>query len=221
MPGVFVTGTDTNVGKTVTSALLCSALQQAGAAAGYFKPVQSGIDDDVKTVRALSGLAVDCLQNPVFAFPDPISPNRAAEKQGQEIWLAEIAAVWKGLPRRHWVVEGAGGLLVPLGADTTVRDLVKQLELPLLVVAPTRLGTINHTLLTIEAARHEGIPILGIILTGESDPGLARVLENYSGVQVVAEIPKIERLEPMTIASLARVHLPKDVLARVFSEEVS
>lgn len=192
MKGVFVTGTDTGVGKTLVSALLLGAFRARGADASYFKPVQTGSDDDTETVARLSG-ARD-LPRPAYEFSLPASPSRAALAAGRSLELSRIIERFRALPERFWIVEGAGGLLVPLserGEKVLTKDLVKALGLPLLVVASTRLGTINHTLLTLECARRAGLEILGLVLNGEEDPGLEETLRAFDPAPVLARLPEL------------------------------
>jgi malonyl-CoA O-methyltransferase len=198
--GVFVTGTDTGVGKTLVSALLLAALRAAGGAAGYFKPVQTGAEDDTREVARLAGVAFETLPRPAYALRLPAAPSRAAAAEQVRIDPAVIAAAWRRLPAGRFVVEGAGGLLVPLTERDTMRDLVARLDLPLLVVASTRLGTINHTLLTLEAARRGGLAVAGLVLNGDPDPGLAGVLAGFDGAPVLAEVPRLADLSPDAVA---------------------
>jgi len=216
--GLFVTGTDTGIGKTVTSALLLAALKQAGIPAGYFKPVQTGSDSDSDTVSRLCGAGAGEVASPVYALSTPASPDRAAAAAGVTIRLETIGAAWRDLPARHWVVEGAGGLLVPIEGLQTVRDLIGALDLPALVVASTRLGTINHTLLTLEAARSRDLRIAGVVLSGPADPGLAELLGRFDPAPVVAEIRPFETLSPAAIEHAAPALFPAATLRRLFGE---
>ena len=149
--GIFITGTDTDIGKTVVSALLVSAFQQAGISAGYFKPIQTGTDEDTPRLAGLLEMSLGQFPEPAYRFPEPIAPYRAAAIHGVEIDLQKVAAAWTALEDRTWIVEGAGGLLVPLNARQTTRDLIRELGLRTVLVASSRLGTINHILLSIEA----------------------------------------------------------------------
>ena len=183
--GVFVTGTDTGVGKTVVSALLLAAASSLGPTY-YSKPVQTGDDDDTRTVSALTGLP--CVE-PAYRLPLPAAPVRAASDAGIELdfqRLLRAARSGEGFA----VVEGAGGVLVPLGPGRVIADLISAVALPAVVVASTRLGTLNHTLLTVEALAHRGIPVLGVVLVGPPDPGLAALLDGLlpPGLTVIAEV---------------------------------
>lgn len=198
--GVFITGTDTNVGKTVVSSLIVTALQDAKISVGYFKPVQTGTDLDCDTIRKLGGHSIE---SPVYAFHEPIAPYRAALLHQSEISIDRIKKRWEELPTQTWVVEGAGGLLVPLNQRDSIRELVAALNIPLIIVASTRLGTINHTLLTIESASRAGLEILGIVFVGDDDPGLMELIRDLTGVSVLARIPILPQLSASAVREMA------------------
>ncbi len=187
--GYFVTATDTAVGKTVVTAGLAAALRARGHDVAVFKPVQSGaLADDPAGDAALLG--ADC----VYAFAAPLAPLVAARAEGRTITLEPIVKRAEELAREHEVllVEGAGGLLVPLADGLDLADLAVALGLPLVVVARSGLGTVNHTLLTIEAARARGLDLAGVILNGKSDESTAdnaALIEAGSGVRVLAQVP--------------------------------
>jgi dethiobiotin synthase len=207
--GLFVTGTDTGIGKTLASTLLLSALRQSNFNATYFKPVQTGSDDDTTTVAKLSNSK---LPPPRYKFPQGISPHWAAALNNEEILLSEIEKSFQTLARESFVItEGAGGILVPLNSKQNIRDLIVALSLPLLLVSSTRLGTINHTLLTIEAARTRDIPILGVILSGPQDEKLIETLEGRGQVKILAQVPPF-KINEENISSMAREIFPKPIL---------
>ena len=192
--GYFVTATDTAVGKTVVTAGLAAALRAHGRDVAVFKPVQSGaLADDPAGDAALLG--ADC----VYAFSAPLAPLVAARAEGRTISLNPIVERAEELAREHEIllVEGAGGLLVPLADGLDMADLALALDLPLIVVARAGLGTVNHTLLTIEAARARGLELAGVILNGKSDESTtdnAALIEAAargagSGVRVLAQVP--------------------------------
>lgn len=224
--GIFITGTDTNIGKTLTSALLASALKQLKIKSpnqdfGYFKPIQTGTDLDTETVRTLAHLNDHEVQNPVYAFPEPISPNQAADLNGSQIHLDSIGDTWNDLDHRSWIIEGAGGLLVPLNSRETIRDLIAFLKLPCLIVASTRLGTLNHTLLTLEAARAKNIFVKGLVLVGEKKPELEETLAHFTRVKVLARIPTFETVNPVTIQKYALELFPEATLNQIFNSNES
>ena len=191
MSGFFVTATATGVGKTFITAALAKALRGRGRDVAVFKPVQSGARaDDPSGDAALLG--ADC----VYAFAAALAPLVAARAEGRTIELEPILARAGELAREHelLLVEGAGGLLVPLADDLDIADLAAALGLPLVVVARAGLGTVNHTLLTIEAAKARGLEIAGVVLNGKNDEstaGNAALSEAGSGVRVLAQVPRL------------------------------
>jgi malonyl-CoA O-methyltransferase len=196
--GVFVTGTDTGVGKTIAAACLARAWQ-----AGYWKPVQTGLatgDDDTETVAALAGLPAERVVAPVYSLQAPLSPHAAAELEGVRIVMDAIA-----LPRmaHPLVVEGAGGVYVPLNDRDFMIDLMAKLALPVLLVARSTLGTINHTLLSLAALRSRRLPIAGVILDGPPNAGNRAAIEGFGQVRVLAELPRVDPLDNAAIERLA------------------
>jgi len=173
MRGLFVTGTDTGVGKSVLSAALVAAMHRAGEPVHPYKPVLPGLDEEPGSPwpaddKLLAGLvAVERERVAPLRFEVPASPHLAAQLAGTTIDPARLVAGAEALARdRHTlVVEGVGGLLVPLREDYAVRDLACALGLPLVVAARPGLGTINHTLLTLEAARAAGLAVAAVVLT--------------------------------------------------------
>jgi dethiobiotin synthetase len=176
--GVFVTGTDTGVGKTRIAAGLVRRLRSAGVGAVPMKPVQTGAvrdargrlaSPDVEEVLATAGLLLSAGEREdlaTYLFEPACSPHLAARLAGREIDLARIAARAARLAARHGavVVEGAGGVLVPLGPAATMLDLAAALGLPAVIVARAGLGTLNHVLLTVGALRRVGVPVAGVVL---------------------------------------------------------
>lgn len=201
MNGYFVTGTDTGVGKTVLSALLCRALD-----AHYFKPFQTGDDSDTDTVVRLAGLSPSRITPPAVHLEAPLAPSQAAGKQGQTLTIASIA-----LPRtdRPLIVEGAGGALVPIAPGQDMADLMIRFGLPVIVAARSGLGTLNHTLLTLEALRLRGLDVAGVALIGELNPENRRDIERLGKVSVIIELPVLAPLTPETLrAAQASLRLP-------------
>lgn len=194
--GYFVTGTDTGAGKTVVSAWLVR-----GLAGHYWKPIQSGLEGETDTAKVLrlTRLAVQRMHPSAYVFRAPLSPHLAAAREGVTIDLATIR-----LPAadRPLVVEGAGGVLVPLNDRQLMVDLMVQLNLPVIVTARTTLGTINHTLLTLSALRQHGLPIAGVVLVGEPSPDNRQAIEHYGQAPVIGEIPWLEPLNAATLAAL-------------------
>ena len=181
--GVFVTGTDTGVGKTVVSACLAKAW-----GADYWKPVQTGLAEepgDTAVVAALAELALERLHPPVHAFDPAVSPHLAADEAGVRIGLDSIELPASGRPI---VVEGAGGALVPLNGRQTMLDLMARLDLPVVLVVANRLGAINQTLLTLEALRSRGLEVLGVVLTGAPFGDNRAAIERHGRVRTLAEL---------------------------------
>jgi dethiobiotin synthase len=206
--GFFVTGTDTDVGKTVVAAWLVARL-----GASYWKPVQAGTDPetDSDTVRRLAGVGPDRILPEAYVLPDPLAPHEAARRAGLAIDMAKIVPPASDRPL---VVEGAGGLMVPLGEQSYVIDLARDLDLPLILVARSTLGTINHTLLSLEAIRRRGLPLAGVVINGPETPHNRAAIERYGRVHVIAEIP---RLDPLTTSSLLAIE-PEIDLAKLARE---
>ncbi len=195
-PDFFVTGTDTDVGKTLASAWLC--LHGDGA---YWKPVQSGIEgqSDEQAIRALTGFGKDRFFASAYTLTQPLSPHEAARRDGVKIDMDRLAS--RPGTSRPLVVEGAGGLFVPLNEKFFVIDLIARLSLPAILVCRSGLGTINHTLLSVKALRDKNIPIAGLIINGPKMPHNRQALEEYAGVPVLAEIDRLQ--EPGKDALLA------------------
>ncbi|MFN5193050.1 MAG: dethiobiotin synthase [Cyanobacteriota bacterium] len=192
---LIIAGTDTDIGKTVVSALVTQ-----GLTAHYWKPVQSGLEGptDSERVRALIDLPPQRLLPEAYRLTAPVSPHWAAERDGVLIEPARLA-----LPEAHpLVVETAGGLLVPLRRDWLQIEQIAVWGLPVLLVARSGLGTLNHTLLSLEALRARSIPVLGLVLNGPPHADNPRTLEQFGGVPVLAELPP---LDPLNGAQLARV----------------
>jgi len=190
---LFVTGTDTDIGKTVVAAWTMLHLE-----ASYWKPVQAGLEDetDEQAVRRLTGAPDDRFLPSAYRLPDPLSPHEAARRAGIRI---EMEHLRPGDHEEPLIVEGAGGLMVPLNADSFVIDLIKQLEATAILVCRSTLGTINHTLLSLQALRDRQIPIAGVVLNGPKMPHNRSAIETYGRARVIAEIPP---LEPLTREAL-------------------
>jgi dethiobiotin synthetase len=210
--GVFVTGTDTDVGKTVIAAGLTAALRRRRVQAVYFKPMQSGCPEeggrllptDAAFARDLAGLTEPLELLTPITLRLPLAPGVAAAREGVAVDLGQIAAALHELAGRYdfFVIEGAGGLYVPLiGTSFLVLDLIRWLGLPLLVVARAGLGTINHTALTVMAAREQGIEVAGVVLNrGSQTPNLAEqtnpaVIEALTDRPILSRVPEITNLD--------------------------
>jgi dethiobiotin synthetase len=213
MKGLFVTGTDTGVGKTVASAALMHRFRGAGPLR-YWKPIQTGIeiDDDTATVRHLGACADDELFNQGVRLPKPVSPHLAARWAGQRIDLAELHGLIGNDDGTTWIVEGAGGLLVPVNESQTMADWIAYLALPVLVVARSGLGTINHTLLTLEVLQARRLRVAGVMMIGEPNADNRAAIEKYGRVPVVAEMPFLTPLDPALLAAWSVTHLDTEFL---------
>ncbi|WP_291425487.1 dethiobiotin synthase [Deinococcus sp.] len=197
---LFVTGTDTGVGKTLVSALLCRALN-----ASYWKPLQTGAvdgDDDTRVVAELAGLTGRTFA-PARVYQEPASPEWAATLERTRVSVAEVMACRPQVDG-PLVVEGAGGVLVALNERETMRDLMAALGLPVVVVARSGLGTVNHTLLTLEALRRRELPVSGVVLSGPLAPHNRAAIERHGAVRVLAEVPPLTEISAQTVAEAAR-----------------
>lgn len=198
--GLIVTGTDTGVGKTVFAAALAGALQ-----ATYWKPIQCGLADggDRERVEALTALPPNRIVPEAYRLQMPASPHRAAEAEGIEISLSKLA-----LPKVEGplVVEGAGGLMVPINRQALMIDLFASWRLPVVLVARTALGTINHSLLSIEALNGRNIPILGVAFVGEEIADTERTIAEMGNVRRLGRLPLIETLTPARLADAFAAH---------------
>jgi dethiobiotin synthetase len=181
----FITGTDTGVGKTVLSALLCAAL---GAA--YWKPIQTGteVDSDSNTVGALAELAPEKILPEAHRFAPAVSPHLAGRLAGVKIDLAKIKLPTDA-DESPIIVEGAGGVFVPLNEKDLMVDLMRQLGLPVLLAARSSLGTINHTTLSLAALRNAGVEVAGVVMIGAPNAENRAAIEEYGKVRAVGEIP--------------------------------
>jgi dethiobiotin synthetase len=191
---LVVTGTDTDIGKTVFCAGLARLLDGA-----YWKPVQSGLEGptDADTVRRLAELPAERILPERYRLRTPASPHWSAEIDGI---LIEPAKLEPPLCARPLIIEGAGGLMVPLTRDTLLIDVLARWRRPTVLCARTALGTINHTLLSVEALRRRGIPLLGVAFIGDAAPESERVIAALGAVRVLGRLP---RLEPLTTATLS------------------
>ena len=206
--GLFVTATDTGVGKTVVAAALVAVGRRRGPVR-YWKPVQTGIeqDDDTAEVARLADCAPDEIVAAGVRLPRPVSPHLAARHAGVSITVDAVLDIGRSAPRvrtteSFWIVEGAGGVLVPLNDREKIVDLMARLALPAVVVARTSVGTINHTLLTVEALRRRGLEVAFVVLSGPPDEDARRAIEEYGSVRV-EELPPIVPLEPAALSAWA------------------
>ncbi len=194
MKRVFViVGTDTGVGKTVFSAALVGAL-----AAHYWKPVQSGLEEetDSECVARLSGAAPSRILPEAWRLKLPASPHISARAEGKEIDPSRLVPPIVDGPL---VIETAGGVMVPLNDDTLTIDVLARWRLPVILVARTALGTINHSLLTIEALRRRDIPIHGVAFMGDEEKAPQQTIARIGAVKRLGRLPRLATLDRETL----------------------
>ncbi|MXV43694.1 dethiobiotin synthase [Saccharibacter sp. 17.LH.SD] len=189
--GVFVTGTDTNIGKTLISAILCRAWE-----ATYWKPLQTGLNEDpgdTTTVRHLAQLPSDRMIPPAYSLREPLAPDAAAHHDQITINPTHLT-----LPLSHQplIIEGAGGLMVPITDTMMMIDLIAALGLPIVLVVRSTLGTLNHTLLSLEALYRRQLPVLGFISSGPLNPENTRRIEELGQIRCLLEVPLLSPPSP-------------------------
>jgi dethiobiotin synthetase len=201
-PRLFVTGTDTGIGKTVISAILMAGLRGI-----YWKPIQSGLDrmTDTEWVRDKTGLSDKHFYPETYRFTLPLSPHASAAHDNVKIDLGLFV-----MPRigesEHLIIEGAGGLMVPLNEENLMTDLIKRLNSPVLLVSPNSLGTINHTLLSLEKLRREGLEVVGVVMNGPKNPINRKAVEHYGEIDVLAEIEYMPIIDPKSLGLCFKEH---------------
>lgn len=218
--GIFITGTDTGVGKTYVAAGIAEALRDM-LNVGVMKPVETGCPTRKGDLvprdayRLINASAVNDeldLVNP-YRFSKPLAPYVAAGLEGTKISMSRIMKAFQTLNRRHefLIVEGAGGVMVPLTKEVTFLDLAQVMRIPVLIVARPGLGTINHTLLTVAALRTRRIPMAGIVINyaqaqaqGIAEKTNPTTIEKISGVQILSSVPFNFRMFDSIVASLKR-----------------
>ena len=192
MQGYFITGTNTNVGKTVVTACLANLLKNQGENVGVMKPIETGVDpecsssanSDAKFLIEVTGVQ-DALEDVCpYRLKTPASPYQAAKIEGKELYLEKILERFRALQSKHsmMLVEGIGGLLVPITRRYNVTDLAIQMNLPLIIVSPIQIGILNHTLLTINAARQHGLKVAGVILNSVHEGELDTIEEKQGSL---------------------------------------
>ncbi|WP_207423013.1 dethiobiotin synthase [Desertivirga brevis] len=193
MKPLFVTGIGTDVGKTVVSAVLVEKLK-----ADYWKPIQSGDLDNSDTikVRNLISNSQTVFHPEAYRLTQPFSPHKSAAIDGVEI---DFDAIRLPATTNRLLVEGAGGLMVPLNAKHLIVDLIEKLDAEVILVVSNYLGSINHTLLSIEVLKGRNIDLKGIIISGETDTSSESYLSAYSGVKILGRIPILSDLDKISI----------------------
>ena len=195
MTAIVVTATGTDIGKTVFAAALTAALDGC-----YWKPVQAGLDDgsDLERVGRYSGLPAERLLPEAYRLTTPCSPHRAAEIDGVTI---DIDALEPPHCDRPLVIEGAGGVLVPLTRQATFADVMARWQLPVVLISATSLGTISHSLAAIEALRTRNVDIRGIAFVGDAIEDSEATIGDMGGIKRLGRLPMIDPLEPAALAA--------------------
>lgn len=195
---IFVTGTGTDVGKT----LICSWLL-THSNYSYFKPIQTGNIDSTDS-KSIDSLTNSKIYPELYSFKAPLSPHLAAQKENKYIDINTLV-----LPNdKNLIIEGAGGLMVPINEKYFIIDIIKYFNVPVILVAGSELGTINHTLLSIEAMRAKQIDILGVIVNGNHNIENCKAIQYYGQVEILIEFPVIS---PINQESLQKIPLPKNI----------
>lgn len=208
--GLFVTGTDTGVGKTLVTGGIAACLKTRGITVGVMKPVETGcarrggrrIPADGSFLRVMAGSRQSLDQVVPYRLTAPLAPQVAAEREGTRIDIVHILKKYRELSARHTItlVEGAGGLFVPITQRSCMVDLIEKLGIPVLLVCRAGLGTVNHTLLSLECLHRRKIPVVGIILNApDSTRGLAAqtnpsLLRRWTSVPLLGKVPHMEGL---------------------------
>ncbi|GAA4840922.1 dethiobiotin synthase [Algivirga pacifica] len=193
---IFVTAIHTDSGKTLCSAILTEALQ-----ADYWKPVQSGYPRDTESVKELVSNTTSTFYPEQYLLTEPMSPHASARIDGVTIDLDQIT-----LPdANNLVVEGAGGLMVPLNDEEYIVDLIEKLQIPVILISNLYLGSINHSLLSINELKRRNIPVAGIIFNGDSNPESERIIEAHSGYPVLLRVPTLKEVTPETVKQYAAI----------------
>lgn len=229
MTGIFITGTDTNIGKTVIAAGLAGALKNKGYDVGVMKAVQSGAgirngklyspdaEFMMRVIKTKDEMELVC----PYLMKEAMAPGPAAEIEGRDIDISVIKTAFMELEKGHdlVVVEGAGGIAVPVKKKFLISDLIKYLDIPAIIVARAGLGTINHTILTIEYAKRSGIKIVGVIINDykggiveEENPGIINELTGIPILGIIPNDPAIcsERGFPENIVNLVEMNVDLD-----------
>ena len=197
--GYFVTGIGTEIGKTVVSSILVQALQ-----ADYWKPVQAGDlhYTDSHKIRDWTNVPGQTIFPEGFRLNHPMSPHAAAERDGVLVNLGDFSLP---ITSNNLIVEGAGGLMVPLNDHDCMIDLIAQLRLPVVLVSHNYLGSINHSLLSIQALQHRGIPIAELVFNGPPNPDTERIIEKMSGLKSRLRLEQLDKIDSIAVSQVANV----------------
>ena len=234
--GIFITGTDTGVGKTIVSATLARVLRNLGVNVGVMKPVTSGcvevegkrLSEDAELLKWAAGTESDGDDAAPYLLSAPVAPSIAAEREGVRINFTTITEAYNRLAEKHEfiIVEGAGGLMVPLSGGLMVADLASHLKLPLLVVSRPNLGTVNHTVLTCFCARQLGLDVRGFIINnfpdqpGEAESYAPHLLDSLSGAPLLGVLPQVESADLKGVVNELAGGLLKQPTTRILLREI-
>ncbi len=211
----IICGTDTDIGKTLISSFFVKGLNSF-----YWKPIQSGIESqtDSQTVEKLAHLSKEKIIKEAYVFTKPLSPHWAAEIDQKTINFEKLR-----LPKVQGslIVETAGGLMVPITRNFLQIDQIKQWNLPVILVCKSSLGTLNHTLLSIEALKQRNIEILGLVVNGEKHLDNPRTLVDFSGIPLIAEFPYIEKMDSNNLDILWKELDIKNKLISLLNSKIS
>lgn len=226
--GIFITGTDTGVGKTIVTAAIAWNMAQAGKKVAVMKPIQTGTvvsgPTDLEFVQSLVGHDSHVEGSCPYMFPDPVAPLVASMLSGERINIKKIKDSYLKLSEENdtVIVEGAGGFLVPILEDYFMSDLALDLDIPIVIVARPNLGTLNHTLLTLESAQKKGLEVAGIVISNYPwDPGIPEqtnpeLLMSMTGVNILGVLPhdnslSVEKGDVGNLREIAKTGLSKDL----------
>ena len=211
----IICGTDTDIGKTLISSFFVKGLNSL-----YWKPIQSGIESqtDSQTVEKLAQLSKEKIIKEAYVFTKPLSPHWAAEIDQKTINFEKLR-----LPKVQGslIVETSGGLMVPITRNFLQIDQIKQWNLPVILVCKSSLGTLNHTLLSIEALKRRNIKILGLVVNGEKHLDNPRTLVDFSGIPLIAEFPYIEKMDSNNLDILWKELEIKNKLISILNSKIS
>lgn len=198
----IVTATGTDIGKTLTSAILMLGLD-----ADYWKPIQSGTPTDTDTVKTITGLPGTRFHAERYRLRMPVSPHLAAQNEGITI---DISQLTPPQTTRTLIIEGAGGLMVPVTRSILMIDVFRQMNIPIILCARTELGTINHTLLSVEALRSRKIHLHGIIFLGPEHPDSIKTILDFSRAPMLGHIPQLAELSAPILHDVFHARFKKD-----------
>jgi dethiobiotin synthetase len=234
--GIFITGTDTGVGKTIAAAALARLLRERGVNVGVMKPVTSGcivrgglpVSEDAELMAWGAGIdGVDTDAAP-YLLRAPLAPSEAAAREGVRIDFGRLAESYARLAARYdyVIVEGVGGLMVPLAGGLLIADLVSRLQLSLLVVARPSLGTVNHTVLTCYAAKQLGLAVSGVVINdypeepGEAEQSAPHLIASLAGAPILGIFPHVAGKDPREVVTGVAAWLGQEPATRIMLREI-